>query len=81
MQIRVICKNHGIIKTYEMDCMWVGIPPMPEMYNKYCPICGKRTIIERDERVSGVYTYSRKDFAETKQREVEFYKKKYWGEE
>lgn len=79
MQIRVICKNHGIIKTYEMDCFWAGTPPMPERYNTYCPICGESTKIERDEYISGNYTYSMSDVKETKKREVEFYRKKYWG--
>jgi len=80
-QVRVICKNHGVIKTIEMSCMWVGQPPNPEVAFRHCPLCGERTVIEQDEETIGHWSYSRKDSDEIKRKEVEYYKKKYWGKE
>jgi hypothetical protein len=80
-EIRVICPNHGIINRVNMDVMWIGEPPRPETTNAFCPLCGAKTIIERDELRSSVsYTYSKNDDKEYKEREINYYKEKYKGQ-
>lgn len=78
-EVLVICPNHGIVKRIEMDCMWLGRPPMPEVENAFCPICGAKTIIERPDRKAthSVYTWTKKDARKAKQDEIDYYKEKY----
>jgi len=62
-EIKVICPNCGIIKRIEMACMWLGRPPIPEIDNAFCPICGAKTIIERGiETSSAGWTSYKKEF-------------------
>lgn len=78
--VRVICPNHGVVKTIEMACMWLGRPPMPEIEDAYCPKCGAHTVIERDKEPdvkSWSYTQNRKDDNDYKSSEIDYYRKKY----
>lgn len=77
-EVRVICPNHGVIKRIEMACMWMGRPPMPEIDNAFCPICGAKTVIERDEQPSLSYcSWSQKDDNDYKLAEIKRYREKY----
>ena len=76
--IKVICKNHGIIQTIPTGVMWMGGPPKP--WN-HCPYCGGETVIERPEPINyGIYTCQTPEEQEAaKNREIEYYRRKYWG--
>jgi len=77
-EVLVICPNHGIIKRIEMDCMWLGKPPMPEIENAYCPLCGAKTVIEYPKRShTSSWTYNRTDENDYKQEEINHYRQKY----
>jgi len=60
-KIRVYCPNHGLLKEIEMDCMWVGKPPMPEYEDAFCPKCGAKTRIVRDKKEHLVYSWTAQD--------------------
>ena len=66
---------------------WVDHPPIP---SAYCPRCGEKTVIERDPPTSicgtsicGTIrrTPTQEELDKAKQREIEYYRKKYWGGE
>jgi hypothetical protein len=78
--VKVICKNHGIIQTIEGGVTWIGRPPSPM---KFCPECGEKTIVERIDIPDFGYAYSptQEEIAAAKQREIDYYRKKYWGNE
>jgi len=58
---KVICPVHGVIKEIEMACMWKGRPPMPEIDDAFCPLCGSKTVIKRGKDMNVVYSWSCKD--------------------
>jgi hypothetical protein len=78
-EVLVICPNHGIIKRVEMACMWLGRPPMPEVENAFCPLCGAPTVIERpkNDHQAKSWTYNKKDDNKYKESEIKFYRDKY----
>jgi len=78
-KIRVICPNHGIVQTIEQDAMWVGKRPSPHYF---CPKCGAKTVVEHPRRPQyKVYVASsKKEQDEAKQREIDYYKKKYFSQ-
>lgn len=80
-KVRVICPKHGVIKEIEMACMWLGRPPMPEFDNAYCPLCGSKTIIERDNepmvKTWKHYEDDKKARDDYKKSEIEHYRNKY----
>jgi hypothetical protein len=59
--VRVYCPNHGLIKTIEMDCMWKGRPPMPEIEDAFCPKCGERTKIVKSKPHRESYSWTSDD--------------------
>jgi hypothetical protein len=65
-KVRIYCPNHGLIKEIEMDCMWVGKPPIPEIEDAFCPKCGSPTKIVRDKKNHSSYNWTRED--ESKER-------------
>jgi len=65
-KVRVYCPNHGLIKEIEMDCMWLGNPPMPEIEDAFCPKCGAKTTIKRSKEHNTSYNWTAQD--ETKER-------------
>jgi len=60
-KVRVYCPNHGLIKEIEMDCMWVGKPPMPEIEDAFCPKCGEKTTIKRSKEHNSSYNWTDQD--------------------
>jgi len=78
-EVLIICPNHGIIKRIEMACMWLGRPPVPEVENKFCPLCGAPTVIEypKHDYQMKSWTYNKKDDNKYKESEIRFYRDKY----
>jgi|WetSurMetagenome_2_1015567.scaffolds.fasta_scaffold126852_6 hypothetical protein len=60
-KVRIYCPNHGLIKEIEMDCMWLGHPPMPEIEYAFCPKCGEKTTIKRSKPYNKVYEWTDQD--------------------
>lgn len=76
-KVRVICPKHGIIKEIEMACMWLGRPPFPEVDNAYCPYCGAKTVVERDnEPMVKTWTYQSDD-RDCRKRMIDAHRKRY----
>ncbi len=83
MDIKVICKNHGIIQTIPTGITWVGEPPKPY---PFCPFCGEPTKIiypDKDNSMGGSYWRSptQEEIEEQKRTEIEHYRAIYWPEE
>ena len=76
-EIKVICKNHGVIQTIPTGVMWVGGVPQPWTH---CPHCGGETVIERPEPINyGIYTcQTDEERARAKAKEIAYYRDKYW---
>jgi hypothetical protein len=77
--IKVICKNHGIIQTIPSGVTWVGTPPKPW---SHCPHCGCKTVIEYPARVdynfTGYTCPTEEELAAAKAKEIAYYRDKYW---
>ena len=76
-EIKVICKNHGIVQRIERDAMWVGPMPLP---HTHCPYCGEKTIVEYppSSQISCWRSPTEEEKQKAKEAEIEFYRKKYW---
>lgn len=79
METKVICRNHGIIQTIPHGVMWMGEPPKPWTH---CPYCGEPTKVEYPKPMNTIFmaytTQTADEERKAKDREIEFYKKKYW---
>lgn len=79
-EIKVICKNHGIVQIIQQEVTWIGDAPKPF---SFCPYCGERTKVEypKESNSASTWTYpTREEIEKVKQEEIDYYRKKYWDE-
>lgn len=80
MDIKVICKNHGIIQVIPTGVTWLNGPPSPY---PFCPHCGEPTKVEYPEPSPTYNVWSpltQEELTKQKESEIQYYRKKYWGD-